>query len=551
MPRRRKRGSDFAKRKQRRRTQEVGLRGHYFKTTTTPQAVVTIHSASSNTHVNAGDVGDGDASSAMCRRIICTPHGKRSRRHQRRTTTPASLWIRNSQKPKRKRVTDPNDDEVVVVDEATRRLMILDVYANQLDRPAETKNADDIREAVSEIREIFGRRLDRKTISSVIQRYESCPSAYRGQRMRSRNSHRRRKIQPGSHNEGMVVQLLECGLSERACVFIINSHIKDPKDYITRRSVRTCVSALDPEITAVGGIPQGNYSDPTKPWARARKNWATQLLLRLGHLSADELTEDERKTKGLLITDSQKLDLKKIVFWDETHTKCVFHQKKQYRFYTDKDGNPVPRGTPGASAKTKRRSRQKQKNPSELRLLIGVTSSGGGKIAALFDYSGMNVVGIEAWERAKALEVERVKRLAGKGDCDYVGSWNETRAEKPRKDFYANDRLTYLTSKTIAEKFDALGIKTISRLRGIRKSEIRTFAKQSGVSVQRIRCLQKRARGARRGSAPQVIDHRRADNPYESLYGLSWAGTSHASAGYGTGSGGAGYGGGASSGYHH
>ena len=39
-----------------------------------------------------------------------------------------------------------------------------------------------------------------------------------------------------------------------------------------------------------------------------------------------------------------------------------------------------------------------------------------------------------AWKRAKADELERVKGLMGKGDCDYVRLWNETRAEKPRKE---------------------------------------------------------------------------------------------------------------------
>lgn len=129
-------------------------------------------------------------------------------------------------KTKRKRAVDPNDDEVVVVDEATRTLMILEVCANQLDRLAETQSSDDIQEAVSEIREIFGRRLDRKTIRSVIQRYESCPSAYRGQRKAIEGPSRRRKIQPGSDVETMVVELPECGLSECAYVCIINSGSK-------------------------------------------------------------------------------------------------------------------------------------------------------------------------------------------------------------------------------------------------------------------------------------------------------------------------------------
>ena len=74
----------------------------------------------------------------------------------------------------------------------------------------------------------------------------------------------------------------------------------------------------------------------------------TQLLLRLGHLCAEELTEEERKIPGLLISEKQAIDLEKIVFWDETHTKCAFNQKKQYRFFTDENGKPVPRGTPGA-----------------------------------------------------------------------------------------------------------------------------------------------------------------------------------------------------------
>eukprot|EP00940_MAST-03C_sp_MAST-3C-sp2_P002550 g2550.t1 len=135
----------------------------------------------------------------------------------------------------------------------------------------------------------------------------------------------------------------------------------------------------------------------------------------------------------------------------------------------------------------------------------------------------MNVVGLEHWNVEAAKEIKRVKQMKGKGECDYVRTWNETRAEKPRKnDFYSNDRLTYLTTRKTAEKLEAAGIHTIANLRGIRQSDIAMCAKQSGITAARIRSLQKRARGCLRGSAPQVVDHRQADNPYKSLYGSSW-----------------------------
>ena len=75
-------------------------------------------------------------------------------------------------------------------------------------------------------------------------------------------------------------------------------------------------------MSSVSSTSQGNR-DATSPWARARKNWVTQLLLRLQTLKKEQLTQEEQ-AKPYFNLDMEKyaMVLEQIAWWDETHCKC-------------------------------------------------------------------------------------------------------------------------------------------------------------------------------------------------------------------------------------
>jgi hypothetical protein len=99
------------------------------------------------------------------------------------------------------------------------------------------------------------------------------------------------------------------------------------KESYTMSPIKTCMKNFGPKRLGYKRKGQGS-SDPNSPWAKARLNWDTQLLARLGELSEEELKALEDPDTGELpkwydIKNLTSLKLDKIVWWDETHKKCA------------------------------------------------------------------------------------------------------------------------------------------------------------------------------------------------------------------------------------
>ena len=89
-------------------------------------------------------------------------------------------------------------------------------------------------------------------------------------------------IDINSPDAQLLADMLEHGYSiERACDEINRIHVYDDMHLVTLSCVYGCLQRLSPLITPVKKRKQGSIN-PEDPWAR--KNWVTQLLVRLGIL---------------------------------------------------------------------------------------------------------------------------------------------------------------------------------------------------------------------------------------------------------------------------
>ena len=97
---------------------------------------------------------------------------------------------------------------------------------------------------------------------------------------------------------------------------------------------------MKPKIVTIGKRKQGSC-DPGSNWAQARCAWTRQLLARFGRLERKKAGPVERKYDRHL---QGKLSLNQIVWWDETHRKCLIGGQNpsktfQMIFPRDEKGN--------------------------------------------------------------------------------------------------------------------------------------------------------------------------------------------------------------------
>ena len=79
------------------------------------------------------------------------------------------------------------------------------------------------------------------------------------------------------------------------------------------------IRKMRPKIVPIKARKQGS-NDPNSSWSQARYAWSCQLLARFGKSRTSEHGPIERRYDGHL---QGKLSLDQIVWWDETHRKCL------------------------------------------------------------------------------------------------------------------------------------------------------------------------------------------------------------------------------------
>ena len=157
----------------------------------------------------------------------------------------------------------------------------------------------------------------------------------------SRGGNRPALIPLDSPEAQILADGIESGLSINKTWKNINWHRKESgQEMICESSVYTALRKMQPKIEQISKRKQGS-TDPSMPWCRARKEWCRQLLVRFGILGDTEFQHPiERR---FCRQEIGHLDLSQVVWWDETHRKCLIgglSATKDYyfKFPRDKEG---------------------------------------------------------------------------------------------------------------------------------------------------------------------------------------------------------------------
>jgi predicted flap endonuclease-1-like 5' DNA nuclease len=313
----------------------------------------------------------------------------------------------------------------------------------------------------------------------------------------------------------IAVGELEDGGSRQSATEVVNEHrAKNGLDPVSESTIYALTRRLNVQTTRVKKRPQGDYS-PGSPWAQARFNWTRQLgvLYRTWEWNS----ADGPCPKQFDPAHLPHIQRQQVAFWDETAKKCsldgAHSSQYQHRFPRDKDGKLDPNGVVTAPEVKKMVPKFQQRCD----LIVGVA------VVALPDAPDTLVA-----RRLKPVDytgkwvyTERMmdqKRTAVWAAAKTHGSTSQFvtgRRPKPGKgvELFDNDdvaRIPGVGAKVKAKLTDA-GITTVGQLKAHGDETL------VGAGVRSA------AAAAEPGTYVSVeIDHRKADNPYESLYGADW-----------------------------
>jgi hypothetical protein len=360
-------------------------------------------------------------------------------------------------------------------------------------------------------------------------------SIYNGERQRPREFSKF-LIAPASEDMQIIADAMESGFGLRLTKELLNEH-RQQKNLPTvgLTTVWMAYLRLKPVITPIRKRKQGS-NDPASPWAIARLEYVTQILVRFGGL----LTTEEvagLAPPGELIPDKfnvlklTKVSINQIAFWDETHKKVRVGQvgangmKYQVRFRRDDDGKV---NADNGSCIAEEGSQLKMKYAEEVRLCLGVVKvklddgTEEGKRLPVFDYSGKVILTIKDYERKVAEEIQRVSNLQGNG-----GGWIECNREKGK--FWESENLTAVKGigKKTADNLARKGILSIGALKGCNNQQLSGLVGLR-MSLKQLKKMQLLVLEALPGEPPAdalTINHKKNPlevNPYKSRYGPSW-----------------------------
>lgn len=327
----------------------------------------------------------------------------------------------------------------------------------------------------------------------------------------------------GSLEEQIVADNMESGLGLTQTTRLVNVYRREEGLLdVGRSAVHSAYLRLEPVVTQILDAKQGSY-DVHSAWAKARLMFVLQLLVRLGQMTGlaawlcalQVLVPSALMPAYFELSIIGALTIYQIAFWDETHKEQQMGgngngTRIQVRFKRSADGKLDPNGE-----LAERKTKLKAKYTQETRLSLGcamVQRDGVdvGLRALAFNYSHQWVILIWEWNAKISAEISRVRALPVDGGPWVVGK---------RKDgeLWEGDTLDRVVKcgPATAAKLAAVGIFTVKDLCATTEERL------AGVNVAILRA---NAACALPGSFPsaRVVDHKLADNPYESLYGASW-----------------------------
>ena len=338
----------------------------------------------------------------------------------------------------------------------------------------------------------------------------------------------------GSVEAHIVADGIEGGLGLTQTICLVNTHrgqCVPPLVDVGRSAVHSASLWLKPLVTPILDSKQGSF-DVTSAWAIARLFFVLQLLVRFGMMTglaawlfvlagepgeglpAAEMASMATAVPAFFILGRiGSLELTQIAWWDETHKKPIIggaghdsrFSRTQYRFRRDEHGGLDPEGE-----YAERKSQLKAKYLEENRFSLGCAKveRGGEEIglrAKVFDYSGQWILTIKDWTAKVWAEVARVKALPGSGAPWVVG-------KREPGELWMEDSVIFVKGVGPAKQAN------------LELSGITTVAQLLATTCPSLAALRAHAASALPGSFPvdRVVDHKEADNPYESLYGTRW-----------------------------
>ena len=271
-----------------------------------------------------------------------------------------------------------------------------------------------------------------------------CPSL-----VDNRGGNRPMTIKMNSSEAQIIADGMESGLSIKRVWENTNRHRRENDDeLVSEAAIYYAVRKMKPKIVNMTKRKQGS-SDPNSNWAQARRAWTQQLLARLGKLVREPKHGPlEKRFDG----DIQgKLALDQIVWWDETHRKCLIGGQNpsksiQMLFPRNKEGRiDIEKGEYSQERKTI----LNVKYEKECRLGLGVamvtpldpdgtTLPAEGRRCHPYDYSSKMMISVNDYKRMTKLEFDRVKSLKCRN-----GYWTSSNRDQNIK-YYSNDPVIML-----------------------------------------------------------------------------------------------------------
>ena len=334
----------------------------------------------------------------------------------------------------------------------------------------------------------------------------------------NRRGHKELTIRLDSPEAQIIADGLESGLSLSNTWKNVNRHREDNElPLVSESCVSVTLRKMKPKMVRIKKRKQGS-TDPESLWAKARYEWSTQLLVRFGKLNVEELPRPVEKR--FYRSSVGELEIQQVVWWDETHRKCLIggsSTTKDYQmlFMRNSDGKiNLENGEYSSDIKT----RLNVKYEKECRLGLGCAViqplaqddtplPNEGVRCHPFDYSGKVIIGFDDYQKMMDLEIRRVKSLSS----ERLGFWVESGREPDK--LYREDSVIKLKQcgNAAAKKLETVGITKVGDLMDIKV--LVDFVTPEKMSKNVFRKFWLQAKEAIDAPIPPTIDHRKAGNP--------------------------------------
>ena len=332
----------------------------------------------------------------------------------------------------------------------------------------------------------------------------------------------------------IIVDGLESGLSVKRTWLMVNEHRRQSQlEALTLSAVQSAVARFKPKVVKVKKRKQGS-TDPNNPWSMARYRWVTQLLVRFGVLDLEgqyhgpTTSANDSLVPACFRRDiAGPLELTQVVWWDETHKKCVVggvsaSRNFFLRFRRDANGKFDPEGGNFSDEEVHVLNCKYEQEGRfglgcalvEKKDVNGMYLPPEGKLCHLFDYSSRVLLSVDDYNKKQKDEIRRVKALVSSSS-----KWVEN--GRVPNTIYHNDCVTKLKgiAKETKKKLEAQGIKTVGDLKILTEEQLIELSIATKMRLKTLRAFSVASQDCIDEDIPPTIDHRKADNPYKSKYG--------------------------------